>query len=303
MTLPRKTLKEKVESKIKRTTIKAMSTHIQKSSPSLWGMQKPRGFENTCLLIALYHDLFGVGYNTLESEISSWMKIAGKSIRHNTKIIREKLSTWADKQIVTGDYSDWNRACKNLSEKEQKDGVNLWADSSDFKSKQPKSASKKSEEHSYKEDHYADRFTCISNANGKIVKLFGPYSPKVDDNDFMILSKEWLEENMSGGVMLADCGYTKAAKEFSKIKIITPTPKPRGRKRKDGEGITKLTNEQVTTNNRLKALRSRVENPFADIKNRWNTLSKCFEEGSRQHKYVVNIAIGIRNFEKTSPTK
>ena len=41
------------------------------------------------------------------------------------------------------------------------------------------------------------------------LKLFGPYSPKVDDNDFMILSKEWLEENMSGRVMLADCGYSQ----------------------------------------------------------------------------------------------
>ena len=75
----------------------------------------------------------------------------------------------------------------------------------------------------------------------RVRKLFGPYSPKVDDNSFMSLMKDGIELSMKGAVIIGDNGYQKAAREFKKIKIVTTMSKPRGRKRKDGQGITKLT--------------------------------------------------------------
>ena len=54
--------------------------------------------------------------------------------------------------------------------------------------------------------------------------------------------------------------------------------KPKGRKLIDGAGIRKLTNMQEKRNHLLKKLRSRVESPFGEIKQKWNSLSTCFKE-------------------------
>ena len=62
----------------------------------------------------------------------------------------------------------------------------------------------------------------------RVRKLFGPYSPKVEDNAFMSLMKDGIESSMKGAVIIGDNGYQKAAREFKKIKIVTTMSKPRG---------------------------------------------------------------------------
>ena len=298
MTLPRKSLKQQVVAKIRESTLKELKLAIHKQRPSLWGYDKRRSFEYDCLLIALYHDLEGVGYNKIEKEIKSWRPLVGKSLRHNTKAIRQSLSTWSDEQLSLGDQHDWNQAAKNLSISEAEEGVNLWIDSSDFRKTQPEKHSKKSPEHSFKENHYANRFTCISDAKQRVRILYGPYSPKVDDNAFVSLMKDRMESTMDGAVIIGDCGYEVVAKQFKKIKMITTKSKPRGKKPKNGEGVTKLTKQQKTRNRQLKQLRSRIESPFGNVKAKWKALSNCFSEGDEQHGLLVRLALAIKNFEK-----
>ena len=159
-------------------------------------------------------------------------------------------------------------------------------------------SSKKSDQHSFKEDHYGTRFTSICDANQKVRKLYGPYSPKVDDNTFMDLMRDSIESSTTGAVIIGDCGYEQVVRKFQKIKIITTIAKKRGRKPKNGEGITKLTKQQKAFNKRLKALRARVESPFGHIKQKWKCLSTCFYEGDEYQGYLVKLAMAIINFEK-----
>ena len=119
-------VREKVEAKIKKDTIKELKRYLEKKKPSLWGSDKGRYFVKDCLLLALYHDLEGIGYARIEKEIKQWRPLTSKSIRHNTKEIRQTLSTWADEQIRLGDEHDWNQAYKSLSLNERLEGVNLW---------------------------------------------------------------------------------------------------------------------------------------------------------------------------------
>ena len=297
MVLLRKELKQKVEAKLKKTTIKELTTYMKKKEISLWGQDKGKKFEGDCLLLALYHDLYGIGYNKIEQEIKNWRPLSAKSIRHNTKEVRKVLSGWSDKQLVLGDFQDWKYASKKLSETEAKEGVNLLVDSSDFKKLQPVKHSLNSPEHSFKENHYANRFTCIFDMKQRARVLYGPYSPKVDDNSFVRLMKPTMEESMKGAVILGDCGYSAVAKEFQKIKMITTISKPRGRVSKDGSGIRQLTKVQKTKNKMLKKLRSRVESPFGIIKQRWKTLSTCFMEDETQHGLLVKLALATYNFQ------
>ena len=87
MVLLRKELKQKVEAKLKKTTIKELTTYMKKKEISLWGQDKGKKFEDDCLLLALYHDLYGIGYNKIEQEIKNWRPLSAKSIRHNTSCI------------------------------------------------------------------------------------------------------------------------------------------------------------------------------------------------------------------------
>ncbi|KAF0978374.1 hypothetical protein FDP41_002889 [Naegleria fowleri] len=134
-------------------------------------------------------------------------------------------------------------------------------------------------------------------ATGRIRKLYGAYSPKVEDSAFMTLMKDEIETSIEGAVMLGDCGYESIVSKFRKIKIVTPKSKPKGRPAKDGRGIKKLTQKQQAQNNLLKSLRSRVECPFGQIKLKWKSLSSCFTEDDTQHRYVVKMAVAIRNFQ------
>ncbi|KAG2375136.1 hypothetical protein C9374_010140 [Naegleria lovaniensis] len=290
--MQRNELQNKVLSKISKKTLETLNDEINKKKLPLWGLAKDQNFENDCLLIALYHDLFGVGYHKIESEVLSFLKISAKSIRHNTKIIRQSIQDWCDAQIVLGSCSDWNQAAQMLGKTEKKIEINLWINSSDFKKTQPENASKKSDEYSYKEDHFANRFTCFSDANGRIRKLYGAYSPKVEDSAFMTLMKDEIETSMEGAVMLGDCGYESVVSKFRKINIVTPKSK-----QKDGRGIRKLTQKQKARNKLLKSIRSRVECPLGDIKLTWKSLSSCFTEDDTQHSYVVKMAVAIRNFQ------
>jgi hypothetical protein len=93
----------------------------------------------------LYHDLEGVGYGRIASETKLWRPLSSKTIRHNTKVLRESLSKWSKQQIVLNDYHLWNKVSKSLSLEESGERVNLWIDSTDFKKQQPEKHSVKSD--------------------------------------------------------------------------------------------------------------------------------------------------------------
>ena len=135
-----------------------------------------------------------------------------------------------DEQIMLGRASDWDKLAKPI-QLESEENTNLWIDSSDFKTTQPEHYSRTSDQWSYKENHYADRFTVIMDARERCCNI-------------------------------RDCGYESVSKECKNFTITTPNPK--GRKPKSGRGIKKLTNNQLERNHRLCSLRAKVESPFGE---------------------------------------
>jgi Transposase DDE domain len=178
------------------------------------------------------------------------------------------------------------------------------------------STSQKASSWSYKLNAPEQRFQLLSDATGYIRGLWGGYSPKIYDGDWVQLMKYDLAQEYPGSHIIADTHYEKGnqiMKEINvhhAIKFYTPYSKPRGRKRKarpeedeaalkakdPSFGLTKLTKEQEVWNPRIAHVRARIETPFGRIKIKWKGLGTVFYDGEIQQTYLFFIAVGAQNF-------
>ena len=141
----------------------------------------------------------------------------------------------------------------------------LWLDSSDFHLNGKASTSKKKNSWSYKTNSPACRFTFLSDARGKLRKVWGGYSPKAYDGFLVEVNKEWFESALAGATVAADNHFEWGTKNLKEVTFKTTISKPKERRKKDPTGgfIPKtLTKEQDAYNKQLSAICSRVENPF-----------------------------------------
>lgn len=196
-----------------------------------------------------------------------------------------------------GSLVEWRAIAKPERFKGEFELVCLWLDSSDFCLNRKASASKKEDCWSYKTSSPAHRFTFLSDARGKLRKVWGGYSPKAYDGFLVEVNKEWFESALAGATVAAN-NHFEWGKNLKEVTFKTTISKPKGRRRKDPTGgfISKtLTKEQDTYNKQLSAIHSRVENPFARMQRKVEVLTDLFREGERQLDCVVWLAAALIN--------
>jgi hypothetical protein len=188
--------------------------------------------------------------------------------------------------------------------------VNLIMDSTDFRLSRRVSASKKDSSWSYKLNGPGQRFQAFVDAKRKFQGLWGGYSPKIYNGDWVKMMKEYLIRDFPSAQIIADTHYeiaNQVIKEVypnSSMKFFTPIAKPKGRKRKRVEnikkyisaGATTLTTEQEIWNKQVAHVRARVESPFGLIKAKWKSLSIVFFGDVEQHDCFVQIAVAVHNY-------
>ena len=84
------------------------------------------------LVLALYKDLFAIGYDRIIASVDVGFQLRSKTLRHNTKIIRKILAEWSRKQIVNEGRTKWDVHQLMLPHRKELHDVNLLIDSSDF---------------------------------------------------------------------------------------------------------------------------------------------------------------------------
>jgi hypothetical protein len=57
------------------------------SNKTLWYNKQLSFFEEEMILITLYKDLTGIGYNGLQKDVSKWVKIFLESFQYNVKVV------------------------------------------------------------------------------------------------------------------------------------------------------------------------------------------------------------------------
>lgn len=236
MVLIYRTIKKEVHKKMRKKTVDALVSHIKKihkkKKINLWGLNKGKGFLEKCIYVALFKECTSKGYTHIKNEISDWAGFSEKTLSHNQKSLRALFTDWGKKQINLESKKEWNQ-CNSCSEisKEVKD-ANLLLDSVDFSKEGKKQFSRKDSEWSYKCNSPGQRYMVLQNLNGKILRVWGGYSPKLHDSAWLKMNKEWINDNLKGGVVLADCHFSYARDRWKKVKFYVPFYETKSKKKK-----------------------------------------------------------------------
>ena len=174
--------------------------------------------------------------------------------------------------------------------------------------------SRKDPQWSYKLNGPGQRYTVVMDARGVIQNVWGGYSPKVYDGEWVNLCSNELATTFHGAHIIGDTHYElgnrymRNIEPLPDVKFYTPVAEPRGRKRKRSPseedptiGISKLTKEQQSWNSKISHLCAWVESPFGEVKRCWVSLGTVFYEDDDQQDYLVHIAFGVHNLMKRHP--
>lgn len=263
-------------------------------------MKKSKTFVGDCVLVALYKDFQGKGYQTVIAEVKGWLKIVKRTLQHNTQLLRGLFAEWAEPQISLGTLSDWKEAAEYQEFPKVMNDISLWMDSTDFALMGKASTSRLSRNWSYKVNGPGRRYMSLMDARGKLRALWGGYSPKVYDGDFLELNEKWLEKHLQGATVAADTHFEWGSKHLRKVRFKTPIPRPRGRRKKGTGGINipkTLTKKQEQYDKHLHSVRSRVENSFGRMAAKVEALTKPFWEGKQQLDHLVWLAGALLSYE------
>lgn len=304
MPATRRDVRRSVLSRMKDTTLHSIMTFIKKKKPNLWGLQQPKGFVQDTVLITLYRDMHAIGYHTLMTELRNWVPCSYHSIRHNTQRVRRLLGKWGRKQILLGTKEEWEEAATEVSLGGEVKRTCLWMDSTDFRLVGKSNTSRKHGSWSYKCNSPGRRYMMLCDGRGSLKKMWGGYSPKVYDGNFVEERATWFEKRLKGATVVADQHFEWGKTNLEHVRFHTPISHPKGRprkgeKKKRGESkLRQLSKKERRYNEQVHSARARVELPFGVMKKKFECLDQPWRESPAQLDRLVYFVAGVMNHEK-----
>jgi hypothetical protein len=105
-------VKRKVGDQIGDALLAELCRFVSERQPQLWGEHRPRDFFDIYVCLALFKDLFGLGYVQLQKSISFSFRPSLRSLLHNIQLIRVLLGEWAKSRMRVGTSNDWDAAAR-----------------------------------------------------------------------------------------------------------------------------------------------------------------------------------------------
>ena len=253
------------------------------------------------VVMTLYKDLHGIGFDKLTESVHLDFKIGHSSLQHNVHAVRESLLEWSKDYIQVGSPTEWHQASRHCNFKEEFSGINLWIDSSDFPLTKNFAPTSKYDDWSPKLKKAGKRYMTVRE-KGIIRKIWGGYSPKINDGIYLEDHVDEFEDSFANAHFVGDTHFHKGKRLFRKLKFTTPLPVSGGKRKRnagdEGDDYERATEVKKAYNQSVHACRNRVEIPFATVKNKFNSLTKPWSDSARQHKCLVNYAAAVVNVRK-----
>lgn len=290
--------KQELFQRIPESIVLSIQKFIVEKDPKLWGEQKPRKFVEHMVVLVLYKDVFKIGYQQVCRRVNLEYNVTHKSLQKNAERLRPLMKQWAKVHVILGSLTDWKQAARNCGLTGDVKSANMWMDSTDIPLEGKKSVSRKDPQWSFKLNSPGQRYMMVRDGKGKILKIWGGYSPKVYDGTWLEIMKDNLEDILNGAVILADSHFSAGKRLFQNITFLTNNVKPKKRKRgeeDEGTGIKVLTNKQKKFNEDHRQARARVESPFGFMKSKIESLKKPWSESLEQMDCLVWTAAAIHN--------
>ena len=289
-------LRAAVEGKLSKPLVDEVLEAVEDAHVKFWGAIQPPDFTELMVLLTIYHDITMIGYQRLHNRLHVGYPIGDGTIRHNAQNIRRVLFTWAQTKIIEGDQDSWTKASKDVPLPADYKGPCLWADSTDFALERKRGMGRKSDDWSYKLNHPGQRYMIVMDGRSFIRQVWGGYSPKVHDSQYISLTSTWWEEHLDNVAVIADEHFAALKHRLTHIKFFTPIRKPPVPKSvRPGARITVLSKKQEAHNTAQRRVRARVERPFSWIKETFSCLKFPFAEGKDQQDCLAWFAIGCWN--------
>lgn len=105
----------KIERRIGGTAVASILRFVRRCEPRLWGEQQPPPYLEANVLLCLYKDLFGRGYESLLDEFQFGFPLSKRSIMHNVPVIRQILEDWGMEHTPLGTATQWNASCRYVA--------------------------------------------------------------------------------------------------------------------------------------------------------------------------------------------
>lgn len=262
----------------------------------LWSTDKPKNLEELCLVLALHHDMDGKGWRWIKDTYSLPCRLSAVSMIHNARQIRWAARPWTDRFIRLGSKDEWRDSFDFDEPPVWCRLPTLWIDSVDIRYQKWRGCSRKEDYWSYKENGPGLRFMTLQDGSGYIRRVWGGYSLKTHDTDFLKVYKDWFLKKLKGVTVLADNHFYWGVHHLRPVNFQAPKANPAKKKSADHSGpVPQLTKEQTRRNREIREIRQRVERPYAHIKNNWKSLAVPWKEGPDTLKDVYYLAIAWHN--------
>lgn len=247
--------------------------------------------------MTLFKDITAMGYQKLFRKVTKeHYDINYKSFFKNTKRIKKGLAAWANTIIRLGDKQEWTHIAKYVDLDPAVKETVLWMDSVYFAKEGEKVTSKKEPLWSFKKNAPAQRYMFLRNKKGKVRKMWGGYSPKTFDGDWLKCNTEWLEENLNGSAVVADNHFMWRKKHLKKVTFHVNSAEKRCCQEDSSDSIEDSISKAKRKYSRsVEEARARVENLFGQMTTMFETLKKPWTMSDEQQNYLVATAAGIVN--------
>jgi hypothetical protein len=154
-------------------------------------------------------------------------------------------------------------------------------------------------DYSGKELHRAQRYTGLTDLDGFVNKLWGGYSPKVYDADFVKIEQDFFGNNLDGMGVFVDNHYSKCKEYVKNVDwFYHYTKKELEEDNVDAEGIGALSKKKETYNKKLSRVRGRVESPWGIMEKKFECLKSPWQEDKLAQDDIVYLAVGVMNYER-----
>jgi hypothetical protein len=246
---------------------KELERHLAGANVKWVGEQKPDNMHNLMLLATCLHDLHAVSYGVITKLLHTKFRCSDKTVQKNIKRARHALANWGRAYIIWPTRTQLDQAVSQHKFPLWMNKVRWWMDSTDVPIARLEGVrSPKGEWWSAKLGGPGRRYMALVDGDRLIRRLWGGYSPKFYDGQFMRLEKRWFEEKCAGTAILADTHFFAARELINDPEIIAPPPENATEDLLFRRNFASDTAEAARKRNDITERRGVVEQTFASIK-------------------------------------
>ena len=279
-----------------------MVKYVHSHEPTLHG-QRPDSlheWREDMTFLFLFREITGTSFIEQAFNLNYPYYINHKSLAHNIATIRHILGAWGRSKVVLGNLDSWRNAAINCHLDPLVKDTLLWIDSFDIQVEGRSSVGKRSDRWSYRLNRPGRRYMTVRDGRGRIVKVWGGYSPKAHDGFVLSIMKDDVLSRFDGSCIIGDNHFTMCKKIFKdRIKFHTNYVQRSNTKTTPGvdsdeDYVERITQANLEFNEQHQKARE-LDNPYEWAITIFGSLRSAWRESDEHLDDMMMFTFGLCN--------